>query len=201
MSSYYIEAIVHQTIPCECVKLVEAWLLTRLFKTKIRHVKNKIKHDRFCFSAGWMLDDLDQGAFSSDGKLTKALAASRKVCPELCAEVEHEIDSGGNIRLGMIDHKKIFQSIVRRHTNRLPHVSILEFLHGTDRVQYLEEAFTLITAGAIEALKTRGLTAGRIRRSGLRSRGETLPRVPGCEYGILNHACGEYPKFDEARSS
>ena len=106
MSSYYIEAIVHQTIPCECVKLVEAWLLTRLFKTKIRHVKNKIKHDRFCFSAGWMLDDLDQGAFSSDGKLTKALAASRKVCPELCAEVEHEIDSGGNIRLGMIDHKK-----------------------------------------------------------------------------------------------
>jgi hypothetical protein len=108
MSSYYIEAIVHQTIPCECVKLVEAWLLTRLFKTKIRHVKNKIKHDRFCFSAGWMLDDLDQGAFSSDGKLTKALAASRKVCPELCAEVEHEIDSGGNIRLGMIDHKKIF---------------------------------------------------------------------------------------------
>ena len=40
MSSYYIEAIVHQTIPCECVKPVEAWLLTRLFKTKIRHVTN-----------------------------------------------------------------------------------------------------------------------------------------------------------------
>ena len=119
MSSYYIEAIVHQTIPCECVKPVEAWLLTRLFKTKIRHVQTKIRHDRFCFSAGWMLDDLDQGAFSSDGKLTKALAASRKVCPELCAEVEHEIDNGGNIRLSMIDYKKIFQSIVRRQM-RIP---------------------------------------------------------------------------------
>jgi|SRR5271166_6100088 len=196
MSSYYIEAIVHQTIPCECVKPVEAWLLTRLFETETKHVKTKIRHDRFCFSAVWMLDDLDQGAFCFDGKLTKALAASRKVCPELCAEVEREFDSGGNIRLSMINYEKIFQSIVRRHTNRLPHVSILEFQHSTDRLQYLDETFTLITANAIEALNiSTGPSARIIRRSGLRSRGETLPRVPGCEYGILNHACGDYPKF------
>src|SRR6516164_5242772 len=115
MSVDYIEAVVRQTIPVDCLAAIERWLLTRIFETEDRG-------DSLVFHGYW---DYQGHTVSPDDELTAALTASREICPELCAEVERAINENGEIQ-GGIDHEGIFQSIVRRHSDVLHHVSIEE---------------------------------------------------------------------------
>src|SRR5215510_3781620 len=111
MSIDYIEVTVRQTIPADCLVGIERWLLTRIFKTQERG-------DSLGFYGCW---DYDFHTLCPDDELTEVLTASREICPELCAEVEREINKRGEIRCA-IDYERIFQSIVRRHADVLHHV-------------------------------------------------------------------------------
>src|SRR6266516_840030 len=143
MSMDYIEITVRQTIPADCLAGIERWLLTRIFKTEERG-------DSLVFHGCW---DYEGHTVSPDNELTEALTASREICPELCAEVERVINENGEIQ-GGIDHKRIFQSIVRRHPDVLHHVSIEKFNCNTRRVH--RETLTIITAQCIMSIDSDG---------------------------------------------
>ena len=119
MSIDWIEATVRQTIPVACLAPIERWLLTRLFRTEE-------KHNCLCIHGVWSLNDFYEGELCPDDELTKALAASREICLELCAEVEREMSKNGKIVLGAINYASIFQSILRRHPECRNHISIEE---------------------------------------------------------------------------
>jgi molybdopterin synthase catalytic subunit len=91
-----------------------------------------------------------------NSKLGRALAASRQVCPELCAAVEREIAKNGEISLGSVDYETIFQGIVRRNPDCLGHINIEEGDCNTNRLYY-DQTYTLITATAIESIRTKCL--------------------------------------------
>lgn len=149
MSVDYIDVDVCPTIPTECMEDIESWLLFRVFGTK------KID-DRILFYAYWTWNDIYDRTLSPDNDLERALAASRQVCPDLCAAVEREISTNGKITLGAVDYETIFQSIIRRHPNALRHISIKECDSNSRSMDY-DETFTLITATAIESIRTKRL--------------------------------------------
>ena len=118
MSIDYIQATVRQKIPADCLAPIERWLLTRIFKTEERG-------GCLVFQCSWDYCEILYGyGVCPDDELTGVLTASREICPELCAEVEREINENGEIE-GGIDHERIFQSIVRRHPDVLHHVDKL----------------------------------------------------------------------------
>jgi hypothetical protein len=141
----YIEITVRQTIPADCLAGIQRWLLTRIFKTEERG-------DSLVFHGCW---DYHGHTVSPDNELTEALTASREICPELCAEVEREINENGEIE-GGIDHERIFQSIVRRHPDVLHHVSIEKFNRNTKRWGLDRETLTIITAQCIMSINSDG---------------------------------------------
>jgi len=149
MSLDYIEVGVCPTIPAKCLENIESWLLFRLFKTQARD-------DRIYFHACWTYNDIGDEQLSPDNDLERALAASRQVCPDLCAAVERQIAKNGEIRLGSVDYETIFQSIIRRHPDALGHISIEERDCNTKSLDY-DQTFTLITATAIESIRTKRL--------------------------------------------
>ena len=137
MSSDYIEAFVRPTIPTKCFADLEAWLLTRVFKTEV-------SGNRLGFHACWTYNDIYENTLFDD-ELSKALAASYEICPDLCAAVESEINRRGEIILGAVDYEKIFQSVVRRCPDFLRHISVVERDCNNKSYDY-DETFTLITA-------------------------------------------------------
>jgi hypothetical protein len=147
MSTNYIQVIVRQRIPAACLVSIEKWLLARIFETEERG-DFLVFHN--CWEEGMLRTDDD----SSDDKLREALAASRELCPELCAEVEF-LTKKNEFRESAIDYKRIFQSIVRRHPDVLHHVSIEELDCNTNRG--LEgETLTIITAQSIMSIDSLG---------------------------------------------
>src|SRR5262245_34950765 len=144
MSIDYIEATVRQTIPVKCLAGIERWLLTRIFQTEDRG-------DCLVFYGCW---DYYGPTVSPDDELTEVLTASREICPELCAAVEHEINKSGEIQ-GAINYERIFQSIVRRHPDVLHHVSIEEFDRNSKRGPF-RETLTIITAQCIMSINSDG---------------------------------------------
>jgi hypothetical protein len=147
MSTDYVEATVRPAIPAKCLTQVEAWLLRRVFKTE--------ENEKYLgFDGCWTLNDLYDETLSLDEELGRALAASRHICPELCAAVERQISKEGVIKFGSVDYESIFQSIIRRHPDFLRHISIEECDCNTGRLDY-EQRFTLITADAIESIRTK----------------------------------------------
>lgn len=145
MSMDIIEAEVRPAIPAKCLTQVEAWLLRRVFITEE-------KDNYLGFDGHWSLNDIYQGTpVSPDEELERALAASRQVCPELCAAVEREIAKNGEINPASVDYQAIFQAIIRRHPNRLDHISIARCYRDT-RYSYFDEGFTLITATEIGSI-------------------------------------------------
>src|SRR5262245_1311794 len=115
MSIDWIEATVRQTIPVACLAPIERWLLTRLFRTEE-------KHNYLRLYGHWSLNDFYEGELCPDDELTETLAASREICPELCAEVEREMIKNGKIVFGAINYTSIFQSILRRHPECRTHI-------------------------------------------------------------------------------
>ena len=59
MSIDYIEAFVRPTIPTKCFADLEAWLLTRVFKTEA-------SGNRLGFHACWSFNDIYQNTLSDD---------------------------------------------------------------------------------------------------------------------------------------
>jgi hypothetical protein len=105
--------------------------------------------------------------------LIEALDSSRELCPGLCAAVEHEIAKSNVIMRAAVDYGVIFQSIIRRH-HSLRHISIEESDCKRKSDAY-EKTFTLITADAIESIRTQGIYENGdyknnqiVRRSGAR---------------------------------
>ncbi|MFY9829427.1 MAG: hypothetical protein WAK69_12595 [Rhodoplanes sp.] len=143
MSNDYIETTVYPMIPAKCLTDVDAWLLSRVFKTEK-------KDDRIGFYA---CRDLCEGfdELLPDNELSKALATSRQVCPELCAAVDRRIKNGGITR-GCVDHETIFQTIIRRHAGLLQRIRIDEVAGNTRGIVY-DETVTFITANTIESLR------------------------------------------------
>jgi hypothetical protein len=147
MSNGYMKTSVYPTIPAGLLAGIEKWLLSRVFKMEV-------DGDRLGFSAFWsMITFQEEEELLPDDELSKALAGSREICPDLCSSVEFEINASGVIMRSAVDYDKIFQSIVRRHPYFLRHISILQY-HGDDKSFDGDEIFTLITADAIESIKT-----------------------------------------------
>src|SRR5262245_28987200 len=117
MITDYVEATVRQRIPIECLAPIERWILTRLFEPT--ETRNDLS-----FAAEWSAKHFFEEKVFPDDELTTALAASREICPELCAEVESEINRSAGIDLVTINYERIFHSIVGRHPDVLPFVSI-----------------------------------------------------------------------------
>jgi hypothetical protein len=148
MSIDYIQATVRQRIPADCLTRIERWLLTRIFKTEERG-------DSFVFNGCWDYSELLYGyGVSPDDKLPDALSASREICPELCAQVERELNKSEEFQ-GSIHYERIFQSIVRRHPDLLHHVTIEEFDCNTRRGLCCE-TLTVITAQRIMSINSDG---------------------------------------------
>ena len=145
MSVDYIEPTVRQRIPVNCLAGIERWLLTRIFKIGEGGGDSLSIHA--CL-------DFQGHTIAPDDELAEALTASRQICPELCAEVEREINETGEID-GGIDYMKIFQSIVRRHPDILPYVSVEEFCCNTRRGVW-RETLSIITAQCIMSIDSNG---------------------------------------------
>jgi hypothetical protein len=146
MSIDWVEASVTPRIPAECVTHIESWLLTRIFKTET-------KNDWLGFYGNWSFNEfLDE--LLPDDELNRALVVSSEMSPELCSEVQHEINKSGHIILGAVNYAKIFQAIIRRNSSFPQHVSILELERNTRVLDY-GETFRLITPDAIETISTR----------------------------------------------
>ena len=144
MSVDYINVWVSPSIPTKCLAEIEAWLLRRYFEI------NETKDDMIFFHSS--LDVYECVAeLNLDKDLDYALAASRQVCPELCAAVQREVERKGSIVRDEIEYETILQSIIRRHPDVLRHISIVETVHNT-RSLFYEEILTLITATAIESI-------------------------------------------------
>ena len=165
MSTDYIEAAVCPAIPTKCLADVEAWLLTRVFKAEPRG-------DDLSFHACWTWNDIYEERLSPDDELSKALAASSEICPDLCAAVKREFNKSSEIILGAVDYEIIFQSLIRRNPDFLRHISVVERDCNTKSFDY-DETFTLIAADAIELIRTKRLyennafkRVGIVRRSG-----------------------------------
>jgi len=166
MSIDYVVASVCPAIPREYLTDVEAWLLTRVFDIEQRG-------DHLAFRGSWSLNDIYEGILSPDQALIGALASSRELCPGLCVAVEHEITKSNVIILGAVDYELIFQSIIRRH-HSLRHISIEESDCNTKSF-CCAKTFTLITADAIESIRTKEIYENGdyknvqiVRRSGAR---------------------------------
>jgi hypothetical protein len=153
MSNNYVEASVCPGIPREYLTDVEAWLLTRVFDVEQRG-------DHLVFGGGWEEFDIYEGILSPDQALIGALASSRELCPGLCAAVEHEIAKSNGIMLGAVDYEGIFQSIIRRHHSlrHIDHIDIEETDCNLKSIVY-QKTFTLITADAIESIRTKRIYA------------------------------------------
>jgi hypothetical protein len=154
-STGYLRAFVRQTIPADCLTSIERWLLTRLFK------KTRETDDGLDFDATWSINELHNGGLFPDDELTEALATSREICPELCAEVEREINERAKIAICDISYLMIFQPIVQRHSDILPQVSIeeshvsIEECEGSTPYVLDREVFTMITAQCITLIDSR----------------------------------------------
>ena len=144
MSVDYINVWVSPSIPTKCLAEIEAWLLRRVFQ-----IKETNDERIFFYSYVDESELLDE--FNLDKDLNDALAASRQVCPELCAAVQREVERKGSIVRDEIEYETILQSIIRRHPDVLRHISIVETIHNT-RSLFYEEILTLITATAIESI-------------------------------------------------
>jgi hypothetical protein len=148
MSVDYIETTIRQTIPADCLAPIERWLLTRIFKTEERGAS-------LVFHGCWDYSTVIYAyGVSPDDKLREALTASRELCPELCAEVELELNKSEEFQ-GAINYERIFQSIVRRHPDVLHHVSIEDFDCNTKRGLRCE-TLTIITAQSIMSINSDG---------------------------------------------
>ena len=148
MSTDHVEAVVRPAIPAKCLAEIEAWLLRRVFKTEENG-------EYLGFDGCWTLNDLYDETLSLDEELRSALAASRHICPELCAAVERQIGEVGWIILGDVDYETIFQAVILRHPDLLDHISIARCYRDT-KMRYFDESFTLITATSIETICSRG---------------------------------------------
>jgi hypothetical protein len=149
MSVDYIQATVRQTIPADCLAPIERWLLTRIFETEERG-------DSLVFHGSWDYGTISCAyGVSPDDKLREALTASRELCPELCAELELVLNKSNEFLEGAIHYKRIFQSIVRRHPDVLPHVSI-EAFDCTTGCGLSCETLTIITAQSIMSISSDG---------------------------------------------
>jgi hypothetical protein len=148
MSIDWIKAIVRQTIPVACLAPIERWLLTRLFTTEE-------KHNCLCLYGVWSLDDFYQSELCPDEELAEALAASREICLELCAEVEREMDKNGKIVLGAINYGRLFHSILRRHPECRNHISIEEH-DCNSRSGVTRETLRMITPQCIYWMNSEG---------------------------------------------
>ena len=144
MSIDYIQATVRQKIPADCLAGIEKWLLTRIFKTEERG-------DSLVFHGCW---EYHGHSVSPDDELTETLTASREICPELCAAVEHAINKSKEVE-GWINFERIFQSIVQRHPDLLHHVSIEE-VHCNTKHGPFREILTIITAQCIMSINSDG---------------------------------------------
>jgi hypothetical protein len=143
-----VTVFVNPAIPAQCLAPIESWLFRRIFTTEAIG-------DRLGFHANWTLNDLYEGEVFSDEELLAALAGSRQICPDLCSAVEREVEKSGVIIIGAADYESIFQAILRRHTAVLGHISIEENDRNTKSF-YGNDTFTLITADAIESIRTQG---------------------------------------------
>jgi hypothetical protein len=147
MGTDYIKATVRQRIPAACLAPIERWLLTRIFETEERG-------GFFVFHGCWEYGTIScHYGVSPDDKFREALAASRELCPELCAEFDFLNKS--NEFQGAIDYKRIFQSIVRRHPDVLHHISIEDFDCNTSS-EFSCETLTIITAQSIMSIDSLG---------------------------------------------
>src|SRR5262249_28378435 len=152
MSIDYVRTIVRQTIPGDRLTPIERWLLTRVFEPTETD-------DGLSFDAEWSLNDILEEEVFPDDELTTALAASREICPELCAEVERVINESKGIYLGAINYERIFQSILRRHPDVLPCVSIEVLVQAPDcnsRWGIFHETLKMITAQSIQSINSDG---------------------------------------------
>ena len=148
MSIDYIRATVLQTIPARCLAPIERWLLTRIFKS------TQESRDSLVFQGSWDYNEIAYAyGVSSDDKLTEALTASRELCPELCAEVELNLNKTKEF-FGAIDYERIFQSIVRRRPDVVHHVSIESLDMNWKRLHC--ETLTMITAESIMSINSDG---------------------------------------------
>jgi hypothetical protein len=146
MADYYNQTVVHQTIPNDCMAPIEKWLLTHIFD----HVPDG---DGLYFFA---MDP--QYETVAEEQLFEAIETSSGTCPELCAAVEQAIrrhEGEVTVDLDEIGYASIFQSIVKRHPNRLPYISV-EASRGCTRIR--PDGFggsaTLITPDTVEWMST-----------------------------------------------
>lgn len=169
MSDDYVETTVYPRIPANCMTAVDAWLLSRVFKTERKN--GTIGFYKYYDFQG----DFDEPP--PDNDLSKALANSRQVCPDLCAAVDRRIKNG-RITPDCIDYETIFQAIIRRNADYLQRIRIEEVARNTRGMIY-DETTTFITANTIVSLRVDlgKATDSTVYRSG--------PRQPGSPYLLL----------------
>ena len=157
MATNYIEIVVQQKIPAECMTPIEEWLLKRLFPHGNNGHFASVQDVRFYLEP-------DAGALvTSDEQLTRALGSSAGVSPNLCHAVERHLKGGQILDLNAFDYEKLFKTIVQRHRDILPWISIEEWNRTCKNVHSFR--IILITADMIQSISTGGWLTAEARRS------------------------------------
>jgi hypothetical protein len=162
MANYYTQTVVHQIIPNDCMAPIERWLLTHIFD-------HEPDGDGLYFFA----EEYPRSEADAAEQLFETIETSRGTCPELCAAVEQAIrrdESEVTVDLDEIGYPAIFQSIVRRHSNRLPYISIEESLTCSRmRPEGFGGSATLITPDTVEWINTGQWLDERLTARGLKA--------------------------------
>jgi hypothetical protein len=176
MANHYTQTVVHQIIPNDCMAPIERWLLTQIFD-----------HEPDGDGLHFFAMAFPQSEPDPEEQLLEAIETSRGTCPELCAAVEQAIrrHEDGKVRVDLdeIRYPAIFRSIVKRHPNRLPYISI-EVSHSCTHVR--KDGFggsaTFITSDTVEWVDTRQWLDERLTARGLKAIefGET-------DFGLVEH--------------
>jgi len=164
MANYYNQTVVHQTIPNVCMAPIEKWFIPHIFD-----------HEPDGGGPYFFAEEYPNSAAGVEEQLFEAIETSRGTSPELCAAVEQAIrhDRVGAVWVDLdeIGYPAIFQSIVRRHSNRLPYISIEE--NGTRMGRdWFGGGATLITPDTVEWIDTRLWLHERLTARGLMSETE-----------------------------
>jgi hypothetical protein len=162
MANYYNQTVVHQIIPNDCMAPIERWLLTHIFD-------HEPDGDGLYFFA----EEYPNSSADVEEQLFETIETSRGTCSELCAAVEQAIrrdESEVTIDLVEIGYPAIFQSIVKRHPNRLPYISIEESLTCSSmRPEGFGGGATLITPDTVEWINTCDWLDERLTARGLKA--------------------------------
>jgi hypothetical protein len=177
MADYYLQTVVHQTIPVAFLCPLEEWLLKRIFDWELD--KTGPHGDAlYLFAEESPRDVVDIDDVS---EFAKALGASAEIAPELTAAVAKQFDADKDsidtTEIG--EWSGILQGVIKRHPAELPYVAAeVSFTCSKMRADGFGGAAILITADLQDGWATAEWIHHRLLQLGLEKPAPAIGTYP-----------------------